>query len=121
MIFDSPRGIEAVNIRTLGEGRPRIDLVVSNAGSLAVARKTREVYFRRMGALCAANLDTHAVREITKARALAVNCDETFVVTTITAEDPTGKTVKPQPRAIPPQRVRMFPRRTDLPPAHEAP
>jgi oligogalacturonide lyase len=63
---------------------------------------------------CAANLDTHAVREIYKGRVTAINCDETFVVNTINAEDPSGKTPKPAPRVILPQAERMFPGRTNL-------
>jgi oligogalacturonide lyase len=120
MIFDTPGGIAAVDLRKLGDGPPKVELVVSNAGALSMSFKTPEVYFRRRGALCAANLDTHAVREITQARTLAVNCDETFVVSTIYAEDPSGKTPRPEPRTILPQRDRMFPGRTNLTKLEEA-
>ena len=51
--------------------------------------------------LCAANIDTHAVREIIKGRFTAINCDETFAVRTITATDPSGKVQPPQPRTMP--------------------
>jgi oligogalacturonide lyase len=120
MIFDSPGGIAVVDLRKLGKEPPRVEIVVSNAGALAMAWKTPEVYFRRQGTLCAANVDTRAVREVFKGRVTAVNCDETFVVSTIAAEEPTGKTAKPEPRTILPQRERMFSGRTDLTPEEEA-
>ncbi len=61
--------------------------------------------------LLAANLDTKAVREIPHAtsRNSTINADETFAVTTIVKEDPTGKTPKPPQREIIPQMQRMFP------------
>src|ERR1700733_3781501 len=88
MIFDSPSGIAVVDLKSLGRGTPKVSIVVSNASALAMSRKAPEVYFQRRGALCAANLDTHKIREITRARVTAINCDETFVVRTIYAEDP---------------------------------
>jgi oligogalacturonide lyase len=116
MIFDAPRGIVAVDLKTLGDGPPRLDVVVSNVSPIAMAFKSREVYFRRDGTLLAANVDTHAVREITSRRVNAINCDETFAVNAINAEDPSGKTPKPEPRKIIPQRERMFGTRTNLTP-----
>jgi oligogalacturonide lyase len=61
--------------------------------------------------LLAANLDTKAVREVPNAtsRNSTVNADETFAVTTVNAEDPTGKTPKPVERPHVPQMERMFP------------
>ena len=121
MIFNTPGGIAAVDLTTLGKGAPRVELVVSNASALAMAFRSREVYFRRRGGpLMAAHVDTRAVREVTRARATAVNCDETFVVSTIAAEDPSDRTPRPEPRTILPQRERMFPGRTDLTPEEEA-
>jgi oligogalacturonide lyase len=115
MIFNSPRGIAMAELAALGVKVPQVDIVVSNASAIATARKTREVYFsRRGGAVYAANLDTRAVHEITRARVTAINSDETFVVGTITVEDPSGKTPRPAPRTILPQRERMFPGRTNL-------
>jgi len=114
MIFGTPRGIAVVELKTLGDGPPRVEIVVSNAGPIAMAWKSRKVYFRRQGVLYAANVDTHAVREVFKGRTTAVNCDETFVVSTVNAEDPSGKTPKPEPRMILPQRERMFGNRTNL-------
>ena len=49
MIFNTPGGIAAVDLTTLGKGAPRVELVVSNASALAMAFRTREVYFRRRG------------------------------------------------------------------------
>jgi oligogalacturonide lyase len=114
MIFNTPRGIASVDLSTLGSKALKVELVVSNANAIAMAWKTPEVYFRRRGVLFAANVDTHAVREVTTARVMAINCDETVGVYTINAEDPTGKTPRPEPRKIIPQRERMFPGRTDL-------
>jgi oligogalacturonide lyase len=130
-IFDAPNGITAVDLTTLGKGPVQLDLVVSRTNTdtpeipaddfstgprfrreipraLATTRKTREVYFYRNGTLCAANIDTHAVRQIIEGRFTAINCDETFVVRTIPANDPTGKVQPPPPRTMPPQRERMF-------------
>jgi oligogalacturonide lyase len=120
MVFDSPAGIAVADIKGLSAGPPKVDIVVSNVGAIAMARRTRDVYFRRAGVLCAVNLDTRKVREITRARAQAINCDETFVVSTIFAEDPTGKTPKPVPRVVLPQRERMFPGVTNLTPEQAA-
>jgi len=120
MTFDSPHGIAVVDLKALGNGAPRVEIVVTNASPLAMAWKTREVYFRQRGAVFAVHVDTRAVREVAKGRLIAINCDETFSVNTINADDPTGKTPKPEPRAIPPQRERMFLGRTDLTPEEEA-
>lgn len=114
MIFDSWRGIAVVDLKTLATAQPKVEIVVSNAGALAMSWKTPEVYFRRRGTLCAADVNTHAVREVTTARVIAVNCDETFIVSTIYAEHPAGKTPKPEPPKILPQRERMFGSRTNL-------
>lgn len=120
MIFNSPGGIMALDLKTLASGHPKSELVVSNAGALAMSFKTPEVYFRRRGTLYAADVNTHKVREITTARVQAINCDETFVVSTVNAEDPSGKTPKPEPRQMLPQRERMFADKIDLTPEEEA-
>lgn len=114
MIFDAPSGIAAVDLSTLGTGSPKVEIVVSNISPIAMAWKTRDVYFRRQGVIYAANVDTHAVREVCKGRMLAINCDETFAVYTITVTNPPPGIVKPPFRKIPPQRERMFPGRTNL-------
>ena len=109
MVFDTPSGIAVVAVKSLKAGPPKINILVSNASAIETARRTRDVYFRSNGWLCAANVDTGKIRNITQARCNAINCDETFVVNTIDAEDPTGKTPKPEPRVILPQHERMFP------------
>ncbi len=108
LIFDTPSGIGAVDLRTLGSKPPKVEIIVPGGRALAVARQTREVYFVRNFTLYAANVDTHATREIVPGRPIAVNCDETFVVRTLSATDPSGKVTSPPPRTIPPQRERMF-------------
>jgi oligogalacturonide lyase len=107
-IFNSRRGIEVVDLKTFGKQPVKSEIVVSNAAAMAMARKTREVYFYRREMLCAANVETHAVREIFSGRVTAINCDETFVVRTINANDPTGKVQPPEAKKIIPQRERMF-------------
>jgi len=114
MIFDTPQGIAAVDLRTLGDRPAHIEIVVTNASPLAMAWKSREVYFRRQGILCAANVDTREIREVFKGRVLAVNCDETWVVNTANENDPPTTVPKPGPRTILPQRERMFGGRTNL-------
>src|SRR5215471_15690870 len=86
MIFDGDRGIEVVDLNTLASGHPHVELVVSNAGALAMSWKTPEVYYRWQGALCAADVNTRAVREVFRGRVQAINCDESFVVNTVYAE-----------------------------------
>src|SRR5208282_1059477 len=80
MVFDTPSGIAVVDVKSLKAGPPKIQIIVSNASAIETARRTRDVYFRRNGILCAANVDTGKIREITRARCIAINCDETFVV-----------------------------------------
>jgi oligogalacturonide lyase len=108
LVFDTPLGIGAVDLTTLGSKPPHVEIIVPEARALVTARRTREVYFFRQGALCAANLDTHAVREISPGRFLALNCDETYGVRLVSAEDSTGKVKPPPTREILPQRERMF-------------
>lgn len=109
MVFDTPSGIAVADVKALKFGPPKIQILVSNVSAIETARRTRDVYFRRNGWLCAVNVDTKKIRKITQARCIAINCDETFVVNTTYAEDPTGKTPKPAPRVILPQHERMFP------------
>jgi oligogalacturonide lyase len=109
MVFDTPSGIAVASVKALKSGPPKINILVSNATAIETARRMRDVYFRRDGWLCAANVDAGKVRKITQVRCLAINCDETFVVSTVFASDPTGRTPKPAPRVIPPQHEVMFP------------
>ncbi len=97
-----------MDLTQLGHEPPKLDFVVSNAPALSVARKTPEVYFFRRGTLCAADIRSHAVREIFPGRVTAINCDESIVVRTIDATDPSGQVQAPPQRILPPQRERMF-------------
>jgi oligogalacturonide lyase len=110
LIFDTPDGIAAVDITRLGVEPPKVDVVVPGVrGALMVSRKAPEVYFPRSGMLCAANLETRAVREIIRVRQGAIiSCDESWVVSAMNATDSSGKVQPPAPRTIPPQRERMF-------------
>jgi oligogalacturonide lyase len=110
LIFDTPDGVAAVDITKLGVEPPKVEVVVPGVrGALMVSRKAPEVYFTRSGMLCAANLETRAVREIIRVRQGAIiSCDESWIVSAVNATDPSGKVQPPAPRTIPPQRERMF-------------
>lgn len=109
LIFDTRAGIVTVDLTTLGRQPPKVELIVPGGRAIATARRTREVYFRRGSDLHAARLDTRATRVVAAGiRGTTVNCDETFVVGTTNAADPTGKTQPPAPRTLLPQRERMF-------------
>jgi oligogalacturonide lyase len=108
VVFDTPRGIAAVDLATLGSKPPRVDILVSNGYVLTVSRKARDVYCTRDGGLWAVNVDTHKLREIFPGRVIAVNCDETFAVRTTYQTDPSGKVTPPEAHKILPQRERMF-------------
>lgn len=51
LVFDMPEGIGAVDLGALGAKPPKVDIVVTNGRALAMARRTREVYFSRRGEL----------------------------------------------------------------------
>jgi hypothetical protein len=108
LVFDTRQGIAAVDLTTVGVKPPQVEIVVPGGRAIATARKSREVYHRKDGALYATNLDTKASREVTKARGSVINADETVVVSTANATDATGKTPRPEPRTLLPQRERMF-------------
>lgn len=109
LIFDTRSGIVAVDLAKLGTEPPQPGLIVPDGRAIEMARRSREVYFRRGRELCAAHLDTKAVRIVFAGIfASEINCDETVIVGTTSAEDSTGKTQRPQPRTLLPQRERMF-------------
>jgi hypothetical protein len=92
-----------------GSAAPQPELIVPGGRAMDFARRTREVYFRRGRDLCAAHVDTKAARVVAEGLlATDINCDETFVVGAVPAEDPTGQTPRPEPRTLLPQRERMF-------------
>jgi len=100
-------GIATVDLSTLGVTPPRFELVLPDAAPIAMAWHSREAYClnRERTALMAVNIDTKAVREVTKLPAqaqgrggqFAINCDETLLVGI--GPDPDGKVI---PRTPPP-------------------
>jgi oligogalacturonide lyase len=129
-VFSSPSGIMLVDVTTLGKSPPKPELIVPSAGGAYVARRTREVYFtrRQSGAARGApspvhayHVDTRQTRVVPHARRTLINVDETFTVTPIRAEDPSGRTLRPAPREARPQLARMFPGKTmaELTPAQQ--
>jgi oligogalacturonide lyase len=153
LIFNTPAGIAVVDVKAIGTPAQKATIAVPEAGAVAIARRTREVYYTKRepraprpenaiprGAatgpaatplapgdaartgftpppptpLMAANLDTGAIREVPHAtsRNSTVSADESFAVTTIVQEDPTGQTPKPVARPHVPQMERMFPGKT---------
>ena len=120
-VFSSPSGIMLLDLTTLGTSPPKPELIVPGAGGAYAARRTREVYFVRRvpgaargaaGQVFAYNVDTKAIRPVPNATRTLINADETFTVTPIAAEDPTGKTPRPAVREARPQLQRMFPGKT---------
>jgi oligogalacturonide lyase len=117
-VFSSPSGIMVVDVTTLGASPPKPELAVPSGAGAYVARRTREVYFTRRtpgaprgaggGQVLAYHVDTKQVRPVPNARRTLINADETFTVTPIAAEDPTGKTPRPPQREARPQLERMF-------------
>jgi oligogalacturonide lyase len=100
LIVTNPHGIAAIDLAT----RAIDQLVEGRVGVLVTGRKTGNVYYTKEGAIWAADLDTHATRQVAKippqagrGGAIAVNADETVLVGI--AADPDGKAV---PRTPPP-------------------
>jgi len=129
-VFTSPSGIMLVDVASIGKSPPAPELAVARAGSAYAARRTREVYFtrRQPGApraggseVFAYHVDTKQVRKVPHASRTLINADETFTVTPIRAEDPSGRTPRPAPREPRPQLERMFPGKTmaELTPAQQ--
>ena len=131
-VFSSPSGIMLVDLTRLGTEPPSPELIVPNGGGAYMARHTREVYFTRGGprrgaapvaapggavppaptsspVVYAYNYDTRQTRLVPHAARTLINTDETQTVTTVTAEDPSGQTLRPAVREARPQLERMFP------------
>ena len=88
-----------------------------------MARRTPEVYFTRGGVrggprtaagreVFAYHFDTKATRKVPHAARTLINADESIAVSTVMAEDPSGKTPRPAVREPKPQLARMFPGKT---------
>jgi oligogalacturonide lyase len=107
LVIRGTGGIATVDLSTLGVSPPKFTMVLPDAYPIATAWRTREAYYlnNARDALMAVNLDTKAIREVTKLPAqaqgrggqFALNCDESLLVGI--AADPDGKTV---PRTPPP-------------------
>ncbi len=115
IIFNSKGAVVTVDISKLGAQPPKAEVVLQGANALAMAFKSRDVYFSKggkggggKGGVFAVNVDTKEVREIKNAVGGVINADETFSVVAKNATDPTGKTPRPEPRKMLPQRERMF-------------
>jgi oligogalacturonide lyase len=137
LIINTPRGIAAVDVASIGTATQKVDIVVSG-GAGQMARRSREVYVaigsrggRGFNAtqpttastmtggampggrgIYAINIDTKQRRLIPNAPSTIINCDETSSFVMLRGEsaiDPTGKTQRPTTRPYVPQLQRMFP------------
>jgi oligogalacturonide lyase len=107
LIFNAKGSVMAVDLTTLGK-EPLKRTVVCPGSAVSMAFKSREVYVNKSGGVVAVNVDTKAERPIKGASKGLINCDESFCASVVSAVDPTGKTPKPEPRKLLPQRERMF-------------
>ena len=117
-VFSSPSGIMLLDLTTLGAQPPKAELIVPGGGGAYMARRTHDVFFTRRGAgrgaaggseVFAYNFDTRQTRMVPHASRTLINADETFTVTPVVAEDPSGRTPRPAIRDARPQLERMFP------------
>jgi len=112
MIFGAPSGIWAVDLKTLGQGTPKLEWLVDGRNTrvnpLMAAYKSRDFYYTSNGALFAVNVDTKASRQLMAGTVWGVNSDGTIAGGMLAGEDPTGHVQPPPPPAIQPQRQRMF-------------
>lgn len=111
-------GIATVDLKTL-----KMDHVVDGpVRIIEVGRKSGDVYYRRDdGTICAANLDTHAVREIVKLphdeSVQSINSDETLLAglrTAPTDKDALGRFVVKAPKTAPDGRPWTFAERKEI-------
>jgi hypothetical protein len=104
MVIAVPDGLATVDLKSRAVER----IVDGRAAQAVVARKSRQVYYVRAGAIYATNLDTKATRVVAKdarigsGSGLAVNADETLVAGSFleSAAPPpsTLPSITPQPR-----------------------
>lgn len=100
LLVTSPSGLSTIHLKM----RAIEQVVPGRVAVLVTGRKTGNIYFIRDGVVYAADLDTHATREIAKVPFysgrgggnITVNADETLLVGLAT--DPQGKAA---PRALP--------------------
>jgi oligogalacturonide lyase len=113
LVYGAPSGIWTVDLKTLGQGTPKIEWLVdgraTRASILMAAFQSRDIYYSANGALYAVNVDTKVSRLVAAdGRAFGVNCDETYIGDMVNQVDPTGKVQPPPPPTLIPQRERMF-------------
>lgn len=102
VIINTPEGVVAVDISTLGVSAPKYELIYPGGKSFATAWSTREAYINLDDRILAVHLDTKDVREVVRippqarTRQIALNCDETLLFGV--KPDPDGETI---PRTSP--------------------
>ncbi|MBV9865566.1 MAG: hypothetical protein JO316_09465 [Abitibacteriaceae bacterium] len=120
LIITTPTGISAINLKT----REVEQVVDGPVNVIVTGRKTGDVYYTRGNTVYATNLHTHATRSVVKLptghSVSTLNADETLLAGTVEATDPTGKTPRPEPPKLRPQRERMFPGKQQLTPEETA-
>jgi oligogalacturonide lyase len=80
LVFNTKAGIAAIDLTKLGKGAVKAEVVVPDAQAIGTAWRSPDVYYRKSGALYAANLETKATRKLTTAGGAVVNADETLVI-----------------------------------------
>jgi oligogalacturonide lyase len=105
LVIRGTGGIATVDLKTLGTSPPKFEMVLPDASPIATAWRTREAYYlnRERTSLMAVNLDSKAIREVTKLPSqaqgrggqFAINCDESLLVGI--APDPEGKIIPRTP------------------------
>jgi oligogalacturonide lyase len=80
LIFDTRAGIAVIDLKKLGKESVKPEVVVPDARAIGTACRTPDVYYRKGGALYAANVETKETRKVTDARGSVINADETLVV-----------------------------------------
>jgi oligogalacturonide lyase len=120
LVITTPGGLAAIDLKTR-----EVEKVADARGVIVTGRKTNQVYYVQGGAIFATDLNTRATREVVKLPAgyrtvSTLNADETLFAGTVAATDPSGKTPRPEPRKLLPQRERMFPGKEKLTPEEAA-
>jgi oligogalacturonide lyase len=112
MIFGTPSGIWAVDLKTLGQGKPKLEWLVdgrtTRVSPLMMSYESRDFYYTSGGGLYAVNVDTKVSRRLMTGNVWGVNCDGTIAGGMLPGEDPTGHVQPPPPPHLVPERERMF-------------